>query len=431
MTTDQSEQNSDSVPAYSWYVASTLLAIYIFSFVDRKLPFILVEPIKRDLGLSDTEIGLLTGIVFSLVYAIAALPLARFADRHSRPKLIGFVVAFWGVLTAAGGFATNFWQLALARIGVAVGESGCTPAAHSLLSDYFPERRRGLALSIYMTGAPLGILIGMALGGIVNDLASWRVAMWVLGAPGLLLAAIVLLTIREPSIRTHARVKKPSEPLRHTVRRMWDDPALRWMALGCTLFTTTGGAFNAFGAAYIIRNFGLSTTEVGISYGLVAGLGGLAGTLMGGLLSDRLAERHPLRALRFVAVVLIIGAPFRVLALLAESYAVMLACLFVPMTLAMAYAGPTFRTLQGHVPAETRATSTAVLLFMLNGIGLSLGPLLAGGLSDTLAPIFGPDSLRVALSILVLGDIAGAALFWLAGRAERPINVIEASKLAV
>lgn len=232
--------NQGPVKPYSWYVASVLMVVYVLSFIDRKLPFILVESIKRDLDLSDTQVGLLTGLVFSLIYATASLPLARVADRSSRPRLIAIVVAVWSLMTAVGGFATSFAQLAVARAGVAIGEAGCTPASHSLLADYFPESRRGLAISIFMMGAPIGILVGLSLGGLINDLADWRVAMWMVGAPGLLIAVLVFCTVREPN-RNRAAVLPTTGSTKATVALMWRDPVLRLIAFGCVFFTCTSG----------------------------------------------------------------------------------------------------------------------------------------------------------------------------------------------
>ena len=411
-----SNEAQGSVKPYSWYVVSVLMLVYVLSFIDRKLPFILVESIKRDLELSDTQVGLLTGLVFSLIYAVASLPLARIADRGSRPRLIAIVVAVWSLMTAMGGFATSFAQLAVARAGVAIGEAGCTPASHSLLADYFPESRRGLAISIYMMGAPVGILAGLSLGGLINDLADWRVAMWAVGAPGLLIAALVVFTVREPN-RNRTALLPTTSSIKTTIALMWRDPVLRLIAFGCLFFTCTSGAFNAFGAAYIIRRFGLSTTEVGLTYGLVAGIGGAIGALLGGWASDWLRRGDPRHALWLVALALLIGAPFRVLALEMSNYSALLACLLVPMTLGMVYAGPTFTTLQNRVPAANRAMATAVLIFVLNGIGLSIGPLLAGALSDAFSVPLGKDALRIALMVLVIGDFIGTWFFFLAGRA--------------
>ena len=389
----------ERVPPRSWYTLFVLMLAYVLCLMDRKLPFILVEPIRHDLNLSDTQIGLLTGLVFTLVYSTSAIPVARLADRFSRKWVMTTSVVIWSALTSAGGFAQNFWQLAAARAGVAIGESGAMPSSHSMLADLFPVHRRATAASIFMAGAPIGILIGMAAGGIISDLADWRTAMILIGAPGILLGLLMAFTIREPK-RTAVAKDAPKVGMFQAAKILFTRPTFRHLAFAAMLSSLAGTAAQSFGPAFMMRNYGLSTTETGISYGLVLGLGGLTGALLGGFVADKLRRYDERGGIFFVSAVIAVAAPFQVFCWFAPNYPLFLALMFIPQISTMIYAGPVYPSLQALAGPQMRAMAVAFYLFLLNGVGQSLGPLLTGLLSDGLRSRFGEDSLQIALFIL-------------------------------
>ena len=389
----------EPVPRRSWYTLFVLMLAYVLCLMDRKLPFILVEPIRHDLNLSDTQIGLLTGLVFTLVYSTSAIPVARIADRFSRKWVMTASVVVWSALTSAGGFAQNFWQLAAARAGVAIGESGAMPSSHSMLADLFPEHRRATAAAIFMAGAPIGILIGMAAGGIISDLADWRTAMILIGAPGILLGLLIAFTIKEPK-RTAVPKGAPKISMLQAAKILFTLPTFRHLAFAAMLSSLAGTAAQSFGPAFMMRNYGLSTTETGISYGLVLGGGGLVGALLGGMVADKLRRLDERAGIWFVSAVIAFAAPFQVFCWFAPTYPLFLALMFIPQISTMIYAGPVYPALQSLAGPQMRATAVALYLLVLNGVGQSLGPLVTGMLSDGLRSRFGEDSLQIALFIL-------------------------------
>jgi MFS family permease len=412
---------------YAWYVSVVLMLVYTLSYIDRKMPFILLQPIKADLHLSDTQMGLITGLMFALVYGLAGIPLGALADRASRKRLVGCALLLWGGITAAGGLAMNFWQLALARVGVAAGEAACTPAAHSLLADYFPQRFRARAMGLYTVGSPLGILLGLALGGVINDLANWRVAMFVLGAPGAVLALVVFLTVKEaPRKIDHIEQSTGRRPTTwDAIRTFIGHPALRHMLIGQTLIGVTSAAIQAFAPAYIMRTFGMSTSSVGLTYGLVFGSAGIAGSLLGGAFGDRLRRKSPWQAILMISISTAIGTPAIILGLLSGNYLVFLACIFVMSTGYIMVGAPSFATIQSILSPRMHAVGTAVVLLGLSGVGMSVGPLVAGLISDALHGM-GPDrSLKWALVILSLPNLWAAGHFAVAAlklRGQMPIG---------
>ncbi|MDB5445173.1 MAG: transporter [Phenylobacterium sp.] len=396
---------------YAWYVASVLMLAYVMSMVDRKFPFILVEAIKKDLSLSDTQIGLLSGMMFTLIYATLAIPVARIADKGSRKGILGVSLLVWSGLTAAGGFATNFWQLAGARIGVAVGEASCSPAAHSMISDYFSPKYRSRALGFYFMGAYLGVLIGLAAGGWINDMANWRVAMFVLGIPGVLLALLMMLTVREPERRV-AKVASPGEApsLATTLKMIFGQPPLVIVLAAEVLISFTFGGVQAFAPAYLMRTFALTSSQVGWSYGLCVGVAGVLGSLLGGFVGDRFSQR-PWKSLATVALCLAVCAPALALALLSANYLGFLAFFFVAQLGMMIQAGPSFAFMHSRLNPRMYAVGSAVLLFAQSGIGISFGPLAAGLLSDAMKAAGAANPLRTALLIVLVPAAVSSALY--------------------
>jgi MFS family permease len=413
--------------AYLNYVLGLLVIINTFNYLDRQILSILLEPIKRDLQLSDTALGFLTGIAFALFYTFAGIPIARWADRGVRRAIISLGLAIWSGMTALTGLAQSFTQLALARIGVGLGEAACTPPTHSLLSDYFPPERRGTALSIFALGVPIGIMLGYLAGGWVNHHFGWRTAFFVVGTPGLLLAFISWVTLREPP-RGHSeglQVDKSTEreSVSEVLRFMWQLRSFRHISLAAALHALYGYGALAFMPAFMMRVHAMTNTaELGLWLGLIAGIFSGIGTVLGGNLSDRLAaSRKDMRWYMWLpAWATMLSVPFSFLFYLWPEGRTALLLSIPGAILGPIYLGPTAAMTQGLVKLRMRATASAILLFVINLIGLGLGPQAVGALSDLLAPTYGTESLRYALlSVVVIGSIWSALHYFFAARTLR------------
>lgn len=399
-TTSESAQTATVKSAYSSYVLGVFTLVYCFNYLDRQILAILAEPIKRDLGLQDWQLGFLTGTSFALFYATMGLPIARLADRYNRVNILSIALVVWSSMTALCGVAGNFVQLAAARIMVGVGEAGGSPPAVSILSDYYPEERRATALGIYNLGVPLGTLLGFVVGGWVNELYGWRIAFLTVGIPGILLAIVVKLTIREPErvARTDAAPKHVS--LWSAIKVLYANDLYRTTIIATMLYAITVNVFFLWTPANMIRLFGLGTGQVGTIVGIMAGLGGVIGSLGGGYLADRLSKRNRRWLLWIPALSMLAFFPLVTLGVLMadwRAYSLLLAPAFI---LAIAVNASVWTVTQNAVSPEMRATSAAFMLFAVNLIGLGLGPQLAGLVSDLVQPSFGNRSLQVAIPLV-------------------------------
>ena len=271
--------------AYAWYVTGLLFLVGAFNLMDRQLLAILLEPIKRELALSDTAMGLLTGFAFVAFYTLTSLPIARLSDSHSRRHIIAVALALWSTMTAASALATSFTQLALLRLGVGVAESASGPAGQSLVADFFPKLRRTVAMSLLAIASPVGVMLAFVIGGQLNEQLGWRATLLCMGAPGVLLAMIWWLTVKEPE--RGAIDGGPSDSAQHsvaaTLRFLLGLKSFRQLALGASLSIFTVTAMVVWGPAYLQRAHGLASSDVGLSLGLATGLGGIAGGLSAGL----------------------------------------------------------------------------------------------------------------------------------------------------
>ncbi len=395
-----------------------LLFVYIFNFIDRQIVNILAEPIARDLGLSDTQIGLMTGLAFALFYTALGLPIARYADRATthRPRLIAVALATWSLMTALCGLAQNFIQLLLARIGVGVGEAGCTPPAHSLISDMVPPERRSSALAFYSLGIPVGSLLGMMIGGVLADWFGWRQAFLFVGLPGVGMAVLVWFLLKEPRyegvLRQNAASAPPEMPLMQAVGSV-----LGSRAFVLLLFAGSAAAFLSYGKVtwttiFFQRTHELTPGEVGFWFGLINGIAGAAGTFLGGWLADKYGAANRRHVLTAPAVGMAIAAPIAFLAYQAPTWPIALALLIIPTLCNSLYYGPVYSAAQGLVPIRSRAIAAATLLFFQNLIGLGLGPLFFGMLSDWLQPSFGAESVRYVLYGAAFLGLIPAFFFW-------------------
>ena len=405
-------------PPGARYALGLLLVVYFFSNIDRQILQILVEPIRLELGVSDTRMGLLVGIGFTLFYTLAGLPVARWADRRSRKALISVAIALWSAMTVLSGLVRSYSQLLLARIGVGVGEAGCTPPAHSILSDYFPAERRGAALGVYQTGVNFGLLVGMGLGGLVADRLGWRAAFVIAGAPGLLLAAVVALTLREPRRGLAEGPASDSEvpSLGETLRFLWSLRSLRHALLAIPISTFVLAAGGAWQPAMLIRLYDLSLTQAGVALGLINGVAGALGTYLGGALGDRLARRDPRGYLWVPAVSSVAALPLLLGVYATDTAGAALTLLAPAIALQFGYSAVGYALVQSLVQVRMRALASAITLFAINIFGSGLGPFACGWLSDALQPRFGDESVRYSLAILSFGLLWAAVHYLQAAR---------------
>lgn len=400
------ERPADPAPrrtAYRYYVVAVLVLIYAVNFLDRQIMAILVAPIGKDLHLSDTQLGMLSGVAFALFYATLGLPIARLADRYNRVRIIAVSCAIWSGFTVCCGLAGNFLQLAAARIGVGIGEAGGSPPSYSIIADYFPPQDRGYAMSLYSLGIPLGITLGTAFGALVANTYGWRVAFFAAGAPGIVLAVLLVTTVREPLRGGLDRLKQASitSSLPTALRAFFSNPVLRSTALSAGLSAFCGYGATAWAPAYLIRTLGMTLPEVALWYSLVNGVAMATGIFLSGWVADRWARTNPGAYALMPAIGLLITLPFFIGFLTAHSWTLALLLFVVPGLTFSMYLAPALSVIQNAVHPSERSTSGAILLLMINLIGLSGGPFLVGWVSDALAPRFGAESLRFGLAALI------------------------------
>lgn len=391
-----------------------LLLVNILNFVDRQLPFILIDAIRAELHLNDAQIGLMAGVSFAVVYSFAALVLAWVADRFSARWVIGLSLAFWSLMTAAGGVAQNFFHLLLARAGVAAGEAGSTPAAHAMIARLYSNERRALVLAIFSLGVPIGGTIGLALGGWINDAWGWREAFFFVGLPGVVVAVLAMIVLPKGSGAV-AGVARPGYGA--AVTFLFRLRSFRHMAAAASLFATGSYAMNVFAPAFLMRTHVMTAAEAGLALGLISGVGGLIGTFAGGVLADGLGQRDARWRQWVPAIAMALCTPVALGAWLAPDPWVSMILLTLVYLLGMMYFAPTFSAAQSLAPDEIRATASAVLLFCLTIVGSSVGPYVIGWVSDLLTPRFGHLSLRYAMCLLALTMAWSALHFFLAARA--------------
>ncbi|MHA6770310.1 spinster family MFS transporter [Sphingobium ummariense] len=373
-----------------WYVLALLVAVYTMNYLDRTIIYILQEPIKAEFKLSDTQIGLMSGTMFGVCYAIFGVPIARLAERRSRSAIIAVSMVIWSVLTSACGLAAGFGSLLALRAGVAIGEAGATPPAHSIIADYFSANRRATALAIYAMGVPMGQFLGSVLGGSLAHTLNWRLAFAIVGMPGILLALLFFFTVREPP-RGHSDAHGegagdgPPPSLLDVLRHARRQSAFIQVLIGSTIAMFAGMALTAFTGPFFLRNFNLTLGQVGGISGGLYGVSSAAGMLAGGLVVDRLARRDPSSFGWLPGTCLSVSCPLLVLGYLQSSWFAALALMIVPGITRSAFHAPTYSVMHNSFPASMRATIASILLLSHALIGLALGPLAFGAISDILA----------------------------------------------
>lgn len=399
-----------------------LTAAYFFSYMDRQILAILQEDIKAELLLSDTQLGLLAGFAFAIFYATLGLPVARWADKGNRVNIIGIALALWSAMTAVCGLAQNFVQLLLARIGVGIGEAGSSPPSHSIIADLYPPEKRAGAMGIYSLGVVLGVAGGSMIGGTLAHFFGWRVAMFAVGIPGIILAVVIKLFVVEPrrGLSDPDRALAPQAAMPgfgEGFRSLFANRAAVHLVMGVTITSLIGYGHTAFGPSFLIRTLGLDKLQIA---SIVAPVGAVCGTLsavLGGWLANKAAERWGLHSQAWLVLAMKgVGLPLSFLFYAAGDPWIAVPIYWASLILINSYLGPTFALIQGLAPLRMRALWAAVTLLVINLIGLGLGPTLIGVISDTLKPSMGDaEALRWAMLSFAAATPWALFHYWRAG----------------
>jgi predicted MFS family arabinose efflux permease len=414
---------------HGWYVATLLFLIGAFNLMDRQILAILLEPIKRDLRLSDTAMGLLTGFAFVAFYTLTSVPIARRADSHSRRNIIALALIFWSAMTSLSALATSFVQLALLRVGVGIAESGSGPAGQSMLADLFPPSQRTAAMSMLAIAPPVGVMLAFIIGGAVNEHLGWRMTLVCVGAPGMFLALLWWVTVKEPLRGASDALLTDNKryELWDIVRYLSSRKSFRALTLGSSLATFTVMVMIVWSPAYLERVYGISSTQVGLSLGIATGLGGIAGGLGAGILAQRLMARDLAWLLRVPAFTSLVAAPLAAGFLLLGKSPAALPIFFGIVFCSAAMLAPVMSATQLVVKAQMRAVAAALVTLTFNFIGTGLGPFAVGLMSDILAPRLGLRALPAAMWLAVIASV-GAALAFAIGARHLRKDVIHASR---
>lgn len=415
-----------SVPDYSRrYTLAVLTAILAVNQLDRNILAITLNAISLEFSLTDTQLGLLSGIFFAAVYVLFGFPVARLAARGNRRNIIAGSVAVWSTLTIAMAGAQNFTQLALARLGVGIGEAGGVVPSHSMISDLYPPEKRASAMATFVTGAHIGILLAFLIGGIAGQAFGWRWAFVIAGVPGLFLSMILLLTVREPEREVSPDPARTPEGslLLQTIGIIWRDKGLfhAMLGIGITGIVTFGAL--AWNATFLIRAHGLTQAEAGIYFALTVGVVGGFGTWFSGVMADWLGADNPKWRLGVVIIAILAAKPFTIGFLLSGNTAIALGLLAIAVLFAGVFWGPTFAFLHDRVSSELRPMATAIFLFVYNIIGVGVGPTLIGIFSDMLPQSAPGQTLGMALLAVQIAGIWGAFHYWQAMRTIKDRSV--------
>ncbi len=400
------------------YVLFILLVVYTFNFIDRQIIGILAAPIKRELQLTDTQLGLMGGLAFALFYAGLGIPIAYLADRRSRVWIITIALALWSAFTSLCGLVGGFWQLFLCRMGVGVGEAGGVAPAYSLIADYFPRNERGRALAVYSFGIPIGSALGVLFGGFIAAEVSWRAAFVVVGIAGLVLAFVFRPTVADPPRGRYDPPTTNTEKatLAEVVRILLVKPSFWGLAFGAATGSILGYGLMFWLPSFFGRSYGLSLKEVSLFMGGILLLGGVLGMWIGGYLADKLGTKSPRYYALLPACAGLLAAPAYALAILVPSLKLGFFLFLIPQSLGLVWLGPVLTSIQHLVAPNMRTTASAFFLFVNNLIGIGIGTVFFGALSDRLAPRYGAEALRYSILIGLCFFLISATSYLLASR---------------
>lgn len=400
------------------YILILLAALAAFSFLDQQVMAIVLEPVRHEFNLSDVQLGLLSGLAFAAVYTTLSVPAGVWAVHHNRISLIAVAASIWGIMTLAGGLAQSFVQLMLTRIGVGIGEAGGMPPAQAVVSDLYGPAERGAALAILAAGVNVGVFLAFLVGGFVAQRYGWRTAFVVVGIPPIVLAVLLRLTVREPARPPARLVSGRSSPVALvaiTLRAIGRDDALRHLCFASTLTMAVGYGALPWIPSYLVRSHALDIATIGALLAVLIGIGGAFGTYLGGKLSDILGRHDPRWSLWVVCLIFVIARPFAMAFYALDNTTLALAFFVLPAMAGAVHMGPSFAVLHGRIDPSLRPIASAILLLVLNFIGLGLGPLLVGALSQWVFAGFGENSLRYALITIQLIGIWGVVHYYIAG----------------
>ena len=393
---ETSDRRAGRGDLYRWGVLAVLVCVYMLHHLDRMVLTLLQEPIKHEFGLSDGELGLITGTAYALAFGLAGLPLGMLVDRTRRVRLLAVLLTVWSGLTALAATATSYWGLFLVRVGVGAAESGGTPTNLSLISDYFHKDRRSTAIGIYLVGSQIGTLIGFALTGIIAARYGWRPALLVAGLPGLMLMVVLLLVVREPPRQETQRISPMA-----AFREIRSQPLLQHLIIALTLANVVAPGLSSWLPSFLIRTHGMNVGSVGITMALTIYPLSTLASVLAGMATDRFATQRATAMFRIMATAAFLMVPVVLVGLLTGSLALAMAMFAMQHVLHMFINTPGYAMAMHYVPSSMRGTTAALLQVLSNLIGFGVGPMVGGALSDLLHPYVGDASLRYALAIFV------------------------------
>jgi predicted MFS family arabinose efflux permease len=418
VVTEKPEEASGYSKAYLRWALLLFFLLSFFNYLDRFILSVLLEPIRHEFGLTDTQLGLLSGVAFAVFYTTLGLVIARWADLGNRRTIITLAVAIWSLMTMVCGVAANFVQLFFARVGVGIGEAGGFAPVSSLIADYFPPEKRARAVSIFLLGTIAGGLLGFGIGGYLAEHYGWRVAFLVVGLPGVLLAVVIRLAIKEP--RRDTRLPAWSELFGPesvaVVRALFRKPSYVHLLVGYAFYSFYMLGAGQFVIPFIVRSFDVSLAQIGGLWGLVFGTSGIIGTFLGGIIADRLSRRDVRWLTRWPAYGMLIFFPSLFTVYVTDNLVVVLALSGIGFMVLTATGPATFAAVLGVAGPDRRALGMAFFSFFSNAVGFGLGPICVGMMSDALAPRFGEESLRYALLVSTFAIPLAALHFWLGSR---------------
>ncbi len=392
----------------------SLTAAFALSHLDRQILAITLNEIGMEFQLSDLQLGMLSGIAFALIYVVLGFPVAKLVRPGNRKIMVTGALTIWSAMTAMMGLTNSFITLFLARVGVGIGEAGCVPPSHSMISEAYPKEKRAGALAFYSAGANVGLFLAFLVGGIIAARFGWRFAFLLAGILGLLLA-VWMLRLKEP-VGSEKGTNYQRANFRTVIKLFITDASIKHAIIGASLTAIVGFGTVAWVATYLIRSHSMSVVQVGIYLAVVIGIFGALGTWAGGVSADKLGARDKTWPLKFVAIIILLVKPFQYMFYFYDNTMLALAFFIIPAAAGSIFIGPTLSHAYSRIKPADRPMMTAIFMFWVNLIGLGLGPVLIGLMSDNLAASFGSDSLRISLAIIQIVSLWAAVHFWLAGK---------------